>query len=126
MPADELRPFPGRPRPADSETMNAMFHRASQAPSAAALFGDAAPAGPPSLDQACCCVARAVVRVVIPPAPGRPHETELLLCGHHYRVSRDALAAAHARVEELGVRGADASAWFHDDRARAHAMAVSG
>jgi hypothetical protein len=52
-------------------------------------------------DQACCCVARAVVRVVIPPAAGRPHETELLLCGHHYRVSREALAAAGATVTEL-------------------------
>jgi len=126
MPGDELRPFPGRPRPDDAEAMNARFHRASQAPSAAALFGDAAPAGPPSLDQACCCVARAVVRVVMPSAPGRPHETELLLCGHHYRVSRDALAAAHARVEELGGRGADATAWLHDDRARSRAMAVGG
>jgi hypothetical protein len=106
--------------------MNARFHRPSQAPSADALFGDAAPAGPPSLDQACCCVARAVVRVVLPPAPGRPHETELLLCGHHYRVSRDALAAAHARVEELGGRAADVTAWLHDDRVRAHAMAVGG
>jgi hypothetical protein len=45
-------------------------------------------------DQACCCVARAVVRVIMPPAAGRPHETELLLCGHHYRVSRAALSAA--------------------------------
>jgi hypothetical protein len=106
--------------------MNARFHRASQAPSAVALFGDTAPTGPPSLDQACCCVARAVVRVVLPPAPGRPHETELLLCGHHYRVSRDALAAAHARVEELGDRAADATAWLHDDRARTHAMAAGG
>jgi hypothetical protein len=106
--------------------MNARFRRPSQAPGADALFGDAAPAGPPSLDQACCCVARAVVRAVMPPSPGRPHETELLLCGHHYRVSRDALAAAHARVEELGARATDATAWLHDDRARAHAMAGGG
>ena len=28
-------------------------------------------------------------------------ETELLLCGHHYRVSRAALAAAHAAVSQL-------------------------
>jgi hypothetical protein len=106
--------------------MNARFRQASQAPDAAALFGGAASAGVPLLDQACCCVARAVVRVTMPPAPGRLHETELLLCGHHYRVSRDALAAAHAQVEELPGATADATAWFHDDRARAHAMAVSG
>ncbi len=64
-------------------------------------------------DQACCCVARAVVRVVMPPAEGRPHDTELLLCGHHYRVSRAALSAAHARVEELRSSAATPETWFH-------------
>jgi len=101
--------------------MSARHDRASQAPSAAPPFG-AAPAGPPPLDRACCCVARAVVRVVMPPAPGRPHDTELLLCGHHYRVSRDALATAHARVEELGGGACGAAAWFHDKHARTHAL----
>ena len=62
---------------------------------------------------ACCCVAQAVIRVVIP-----PREIELLLCGHHYRVSRAALAAAHATVCELPGSSAD-SAWFHDDPAQA-------
>jgi hypothetical protein len=104
--------------------MNARFHEASQAPSTTALFDSDAPAGLPFLDRACCCVARAVVRVVLPAAPGRPHETELMLCGHHYRVSRDALAAARARVEELPGTTADAAAWFHDDRARSYAMAA--
>jgi hypothetical protein len=54
----------------------------------------------------------------MPPTAGRPHETELLLCGHHYRVSRAALAAAHASVHELTGKVADPSAWFHDDRSR--------
>lgn len=63
-------------------------------------------------DQACCCVARAVVRVIMPPAEGRPHETELLLCGHHYRVSCAALSAAHARVEELRYSSAAPETWF--------------
>ena len=67
---------------------------------------------------ACCCVAQAVVRVVIPPTAGRPREIELLLCGHHYRVSRAALAAAHTTVSELAGSSADA-AWFHDDSAQA-------
>jgi hypothetical protein len=67
-------------------------------------------------DRSCCCVARAVVRVVLPPTSSRPHETELLLCGHHYRSSRRALAAARARVTELpGVPG-DTTAWIHGDR----------
>jgi hypothetical protein len=37
-----------------------------------------------------------VVKVLIPPTPGRPHSADLLLCGHHYRLSRAALAAAGA------------------------------
>jgi len=103
--------------------MNARLHQPSAGPagSAIALYGTAARLGPG--DRACCCVARAVVRVVMPPAPGRPHETELLLCGHHYRASRQALSAAHARVYEL-TRPEDVTAWFHDDRDRAVPAAV--
>jgi hypothetical protein len=99
--------------------MNASYRQSPgpQAGRPAALSGSA--------DQACCCVARAVVRVVMPPAPGRPHETELLLCGHHYRASRAALAAAHARVEELTASPADAAAWFHDDRGRSVRASVA-
>jgi hypothetical protein len=39
-----------------------------------------------------------VVKILIPPAPGRTHAADLLLCGHHYRVSRAALAKAGAVV----------------------------
>ena len=46
--------------------------------------------------RACCCTAGAAVRVTMPPGPSRQHSTELLLCGHHYRVSRQALAVAGA------------------------------
>ena len=49
-------------------------------------------------DRACCCPARPVVRVLIPPAPARPHSVDLLLCGHHYRASGAALAAAGAVI----------------------------
>ena len=52
-------------------------------------------------ERACCCPARAMVRVIMPPSPARPHETELLLCGHHSRVSRQALATAGARLRDL-------------------------
>jgi hypothetical protein len=60
--------------------------------------------GPPRLaDRACCCPARPVVRVLIPPASARPHSVDLLLCGHHYLVSRAALAAVGAVViDETG------------------------
>ncbi len=55
-------------------------------------------------ERACCCPARAMVQVIMPPTPARPHQTELLLCGHHSRVCRQALAAAGARLRDLPVR----------------------
>jgi hypothetical protein len=102
--------------------MNARFRPSSggRVEGAAGLY-DATTQPGPAVGQsggACCCVAPAVVRVVMPPPAGRPDETELLLCGHHYRVSRAALAAAHATVSELPASSADA-AWFHDDPAQA-------
>jgi hypothetical protein len=60
--------------------------------------------GPHALpDRACCCPARPVVKVLIPPAHGRSHSADLLLCGHHYRVSQAALAKVGAVVlDETG------------------------
>jgi hypothetical protein len=41
--------------------------------------------------------------VVIPAGRGHPHPADLLLCGHHYRVSLAALRAAGADVyDETG------------------------
>ncbi len=48
--------------------------------------------------RACCCPARPVVRVRIPPSDARPHSVALLLCGHHYRMSCAALAAVGAVI----------------------------
>ena len=42
-----------------------------------------------------------MVRVIMPTAPGRPYPVDLLLCGHHYRTSRPALATIGAAIEEL-------------------------
>ena len=42
-----------------------------------------------------------MVRVIMPAAPRRPDPVDLLLCGHHYRTSRPALAAIGAAIEEL-------------------------
>jgi hypothetical protein len=53
-------------------------------------------------ERACCCPARPAVVAVLPPRPGRDHETDLLLCGHHYRASRDALKAAGATIVAEG------------------------
>ncbi len=60
--------------------------------------------GPPPLaERSCCCPARPVVRVLIPPAAARRHPVDLLLCAHHYLVSRTALAAVGAVVmDETG------------------------
>jgi len=52
-------------------------------------------------ERSCCCPAKPVVMVIMPPAPGRAHQTDLLLCGHHYRVCRQTLAAAGATVTEI-------------------------
>jgi hypothetical protein len=68
-----------------------------------------------TIGRAGCCPARPVVRVIMPPTPARPHETELLLCGHHYRVSRKALAKAHASVCRLpGPDGTEPAALIPD------------
>jgi hypothetical protein len=67
-------------------------------------------------DRACCCSARAVVQVIMPSSPTRPHRTELLLCGHHYRVSRQALAAAGATVRELPWISDSTAEWIHLER----------
>jgi hypothetical protein len=63
---------------------------------AARPLDDAIPSREVAGTLACCCPARAMVQAVMPPTAARPHETELLLCGHHYRASRTALAAAGA------------------------------
>jgi len=74
-------------------------------------------------DRACCCPAKAVVQVIMPPTVAWPDGNDLLLCGHHYRVSRPALAAVHAVVHELpGVPG-DTAAWIYDDHDRSLAPA---
>ncbi len=49
-------------------------------------------------DRACCCPARPVVRVVMSASRSRPEPVDLLLCGHHYWVSRAALQTAGTAV----------------------------
>jgi hypothetical protein len=61
--------------------------------------------------RACCCPAKPAVVAVMPPSPGRPHPTDLLLCGHHHRVSRRALEAAGALVLDMDGVPAVAQAW---------------
>ena len=61
--------------------------------------------------RSCCCPARPAVIAVMPPGPGRPHQTDLLLCGHHYRSSRPALAAAGATVVGIDGSPVTGSTW---------------
>lgn len=60
------------------------------------LFHDAVPAiGSQPGD---CCSASPAFRIVLPPTEARTEPAELLLCGHHCRVARDALTRAGAAV----------------------------
>jgi hypothetical protein len=48
--------------------------------------------------RACCCPAKPVIIAVVPPSTGRVNAVDVLLCAHHYRRSRTALAAAGAAL----------------------------
>ena len=67
-------------------------------------------------DRACCCAAQPAVVAVLPAGNGRPAETDLLLCGHHYRASKATLAATGATI--LDVRGGELAGddWPGDSR----------
>jgi len=94
--------------------MNARFtHPSARSHGAAAASAPGATAGSAVLPgRACCCAARAAIQVTMPPTAIRPHETDLLLCGHHYRVSRLALEAARAAVRELPGTPDAVAAWI--------------
>jgi hypothetical protein len=61
--------------------------------------------------RSCCCPARPALIAVMPPASGRPHQSDLLLCGHHYRLSRRALAIAGAMVMDMAGSTVTGSTW---------------
>jgi hypothetical protein len=52
-------------------------------------------------DRSCCCPARPVVKVLMPPTASRAQPVDLWLCRHHYRASLAALHAAGAITEDL-------------------------
>ena len=66
--------------------------------------------------RACCCTAKPVVIAAMPPAHGRLHQTDLLLCGHHYRVSRLALTAAGAVMVDMAGTSLGPEEWPDADR----------
>ena len=95
--------------------MNARFLPPSarkDAPVAARPLDDAIPSREVAGTLACCCPARAMVQVAMPPTQARPHDTDLLLYGHHYRASRTALAAAGAVARALPDPSGEVAAWI--------------
>jgi hypothetical protein len=62
------------------------------------------------------------VRVIMPPTARRRHSVDLLLCGHHYRVSRPALIAAGVRIEDLPGRAEAAMAALLEPVGSNHAV----
>jgi hypothetical protein len=60
--------------------------------------------------RACCCPARPWYQVLVPPTAGGTAAEEILLCGHHYVISEQALISVGAAVEyafeEAALRGA--------------------
>ena len=50
-----------------------------------------------------------MVRVLMPAAPGRLYQVDLLLCGHHFRLSQWTLAAAGAVARVLPRLAVEAS-----------------
>ena len=61
-------------------------------------------------DKACCCPSRPLVRVLMPATENRPYRVDLLLCGHHFRLSQWTLAAAGAVARAVpGRRSANES-----------------
>jgi hypothetical protein len=61
--------------------------------------------------RSCCCIAKPAVVALIPARPGRP-VADLLLCMHHYRAHRQALATRGARIlDGAGLVLTDQDVW---------------
>ena len=70
-------------------------------------------------ERSCCCVARPVVVAFMPVKTGQVRQTDLMLCMHHYRVSRQKLAACGARVVDAsGELLTDPDPWYRPVRDR--------
>lgn len=93
------------------------LNRAMTAPAEGPDASEPDPDGMPTRrysGRACCCPAQPVVVVVLPPRGDRPAETDLVLCGHHYRVSKAALAAAGATILDMTGHRLEDSDWPGD------------
>jgi hypothetical protein len=105
MSAKSLHPSNTAPETAQAEVLHS--EGGTQPPGADAIdWRSARLAG-----RACCCSAKPTVIAVMSPSASRPHPTDLLLCGHHYRASRSALDLAGATVLDLDSRRVAADPW---------------
>jgi hypothetical protein len=103
--------LPAQAAPGEACIMNARFLHPSARNAKAEAQAAPVPAAPaPAAELADCCPAKAAVRVTVPDDQGRPHPADLLLCAHHYRASRPALASA--TVHALPGTPADIAAWI--------------
>jgi hypothetical protein len=63
-------------------------------------------------NRACCCAAPPVAIVMMPAAACADGATiDLLLCGHHFRASKPALAAVGATILDIKGHPLTAGAW---------------
>lgn len=92
-----------------SAGMSIAFLPGRSARHAAALADGGSPCAAFGLDwravrragRACCCPAKPAVIAIIPRSATRRCPTDLMLCWHHYRASRQALTAAGALLVSI-------------------------
>ena len=64
-------------------------------------------------DRSCCCIAKPAVIAFMPMTLAQRRPADLLLCMHHYRASRQKLAAIGARVVDgRGMQLTDRDPWY--------------
>lgn len=80
-----------------------MLRRNSQTADVVTPLDDLTFTDPAVPTRSCCCPARPLVKVTMPPTATRRHSVDLWLCGHHYRASVGSLIEAGARVEDLTI-----------------------
>ncbi len=104
-----LRPMPTNPEHPSYAGRASQLAAADQESRAAEIQSAQLPDPVPGIDwqivrqarRSCCCSAGPAAIAIMPARAGRQHPTELLLCMHHYRASREALAASQATVVTL-------------------------
>jgi hypothetical protein len=75
-------------------------------------------------DRSCCCQAAPQVKIVLPAGVGRRLPTDLLLCAHHFRLSREVLSAMGAAAYDAA--GTVLPTTTPEPDAGGHARGVTG